>query len=236
MRYLRGSRRDSRENDVHIPAQSVKGEIYRRKNHDGYRDVKQRPRRGRERDHGEGVNGRDEQHVLPRIAQPGKKPQRQRAAELVHGREQHRCRRLQCVAGRLRGRKHISARRMRARPPLAYPRRFFGGNFSVPHPCACRRASARSLPKKLFPPLNAIPSATRKIFRPSPKKSSAARNVSDADTLFPPEWACSSGKTGFTSRGECCTPSFPSGFPSPCRTKFKYSQNAGLTPYLYKSF
>ena len=45
------------------------------------------------------------------------------------------------------------------------------------------------------------------------EKSSAARNVSDADTLFPPEWACSSGKTGFTSRGECCTPSFPSGFP-----------------------
>ena len=207
MRYLRGSRRESGENDVHIPAQSVKGEIYRRKNHDGYRDVKQRPRRGRERDHGEGVNGRDEQHVLPRIAQPGKKPQRQRAAELVHGSKQHHRRRLQCVAGRLRGRKQISARRMRARPPLAYPRRFFGGIF----PCRTP-AHAAARPRVLFrkssfhpstlsrPQRANFPSVTEKILR-------RAKCVGCRYTLSP-EWACNSGKTGFTSRGECCIPSY----------------------------
>ena len=207
MRYLRGSRRESGENDVHIPAQSVKGEIYRRKNHDGYRDVKQCPRRGRERDHGEGVNGRDEQHVLPRIAQPGKKPQRQRAAELVHGREQHRCRRLQCVAGRLRGRKHIPARRARTRtfrtrsaPPFRI--------FSARHGAAATAARFRALfrknsfhPSTLSRPHRAnFPSVTEKILR-------RAKCVGCRYTLSP-EWACNSGKTGFTSRGELSTRRF----------------------------
>ena len=40
----------------------------------------------------------------------------------------------------------------------------------------------------------------------------------------------------FTSRGECCYPLLPFGLSSPVQNVLSFSQNAGLTPYLCKSF
>ena len=115
VRSLRDDRRRRGENYVHVLAQAVKKYVHSRKKQHGYGDVKHRPRRGRKRNYGESVYGRDHKQVLPGVAQPGKQSQRKRAPERVHGSEQNHSDGFRRVLRRANGRKQIFPRRARAR-------------------------------------------------------------------------------------------------------------------------